>query len=402
MKLFYGLLSVLFSGAIYAQQITGCTDYQAINYNASATINDGACLYGDQAIQVQSFDLSTRLKESSGLSFFNGNMYTHNDDGLTQIYVIDTLTGALQDSVLIANVSNVDWEDLEVHDDWFYVGDFGNNVSGNRSNLRIFKWDSDAHNSGVFDIDTIRFSYENQTSFLPISANTTAFDCEAFIVFQDSLYLFSKRWNDQRTFLYAIPNVAGLHVAKLLDSLDTQGMVTGAHYDTASGRICLVGYTNLLQPYLYFLYDYEGRGFFGGNKRRIALNLPFHQVEAVSSTGNGHYYFSNEFAHISPLPAVQAKFHKVDLSALFLGAPLVDYSSLDLEADAAIKVYPNPTHSKLIIGESVQDYKIMDMWGREVMRGVTWSGEIDISHLKTGVYFLEISGKEKPIKWIKQ
>lgn len=45
MKQITFLLLLFFSTNTYKAQILGCTDSQANNYNANATINDGSCLY---------------------------------------------------------------------------------------------------------------------------------------------------------------------------------------------------------------------------------------------------------------------------------------------------------------------------------------------------------------------
>ena len=107
--------------------------------------------------------------------------------------------------------------------------DFGNNASGNRSDLTIFKI---AKNS-LFDnpkIETISFSYPEQTDFSKQKSNTTNFDCEAFIVSKDSIYLFSKQWKSSKTNIYVLPNEPGNHIAKFKSTLDTKGLVTGATY----------------------------------------------------------------------------------------------------------------------------------------------------------------------------
>jgi hypothetical protein len=45
------ILMMLIPGAALIAQIRGCTDNSAVNYNASATINDGSCLYNPSNIK---------------------------------------------------------------------------------------------------------------------------------------------------------------------------------------------------------------------------------------------------------------------------------------------------------------------------------------------------------------
>lgn len=79
-------------------------------------------------------------------------------------------------------------------------------------------------------IENISFQYSDQTDLSAKKANTTNFDCEAFIVSKDSIYLFTKQWSSSKTSIYVLPNQSGDHVAQLKHTLDTKGLVTGATY----------------------------------------------------------------------------------------------------------------------------------------------------------------------------
>ncbi len=86
---------------------------------------------------------------------------------------------------------------------YLYIGDFGNNA-GSRTDLHILRIEKSSLLEGMPAIDTIAFAYEDQTDFTPSNQNT-AFDCEAFIAGTDSLFLFTKNWNNLSTVCYSVP-----------------------------------------------------------------------------------------------------------------------------------------------------------------------------------------------------
>ena len=105
----------------------------------------------------------------------------------------------------------------------------------------------------------------------------------------------------------------GRYDARLLDSYAVGGLVTGADIDEEHRVVVLCGYSQLLQPFLLLLYDYEGNSYFSGNKRKITLQLPFHQVEAVVREFGFRYILTNEsFKHGGF--STPARFHRIDLS----------------------------------------------------------------------------------------
>src|SRR5690606_41727006 len=78
---------------------------------------------------------SDTLKENSGLSFFNGKLYTINDGGnSSEIFEIDPKYAKIKSSFQ-TSVKNVDWEAIASDSVSLYVGDFGNNA-GTRKDLK--------------------------------------------------------------------------------------------------------------------------------------------------------------------------------------------------------------------------------------------------------------------------
>jgi hypothetical protein len=63
--------------------------------------------------------------------------------------------------------------------------------------------------------------------------------------------------------------------------LQYKGLITGATYLPHKKIIALSGYSKC--PHLFTLYDYNNSNFFSGNKRKIKIALPFHQVEGIAT-----------------------------------------------------------------------------------------------------------------------
>src|SRR5687767_12344803 len=77
-SIFLFFLLLLHSNATFAQ--AGCTDPNASNFNASATSNDGSCLYPVTALALTNpKDFPPLLNEGSALVYTDGNLWTLND-----------------------------------------------------------------------------------------------------------------------------------------------------------------------------------------------------------------------------------------------------------------------------------------------------------------------------------
>lgn len=291
-------LIILFS--IIAFQVnaqSGCTDPQAINYSASAVVNDGSCIYANATLPytVLTSLQTPLLNECSGILIYNNELWVHTDDSNLNLYKIDSLTNTVFDSLKIDNTINQDWEDVAAGDSYIYVGDFGNNF-GNRTNLHVLRIPSmslDTASDGV--PDTISFSYPDQVSFVS-ALNNNSFDCEAFFVYHDSLHLFTKDWITKWTKHYKIPAMPGIYIAELIDSLNTGGLITSADIQNDS-LIVLLGY-NLSgsTAFMWMLNDFKQGEFFSGNKRKFNLGsvIGTGQVEGIAFKEKNKGYITNE------------------------------------------------------------------------------------------------------------
>jgi hypothetical protein len=296
-------------------QILDCTDPLSKNYNPLATENDGSCNYARTRIKPNfSAQLSSVLKETSSLLLWDSLLWTTNDDSDTSLYGMDKL-GVIQKEISLKKIANIDWEDMSQDSLYFYIGDFGNNASGSRKDLHILRVKKQSLRLDVQKIDTLSFSYSDQTDFRKSKSNTTNFDCEAFVVVNDSIYLFTKQWKQKRTAVYALPKTPGNHVAQLKESYNIKGLITGATYVQDKKLIALSGYSKRLSPFIYLLYDYKNSSFFSGNKRKIKIALPFHQVESIATQNGRNYYLTNENFVRKPIINSPQQLHSFDLSA---------------------------------------------------------------------------------------
>ena len=312
------LLVLLFTICTSHAQISGCTDPLSKNYNSLATINDGSCAYVSVKIKPKySVKLNALLKETSSLIQSDSLLWTSNDNTETVLYGMNA-KGVIQNKIQLKNVTNTDWEEISQDSDYFYIGDFGNNLTGNRKDLQILRIEKKSLNTEKQKIDTLSFSYSNQKDFKTNKANATNFDCEAFIVSGENIYLFTKQWKERKTSIFQIPKFPGKHIAQLKESYDVDGLVTSATFLPEKKLLVLAGYSRFLSPFVYLFYDYNGSDFFSGNKRKINISLPLHQVEGITTQDGLHYYLTNENFSRRPLINIPQQLHHFDLSA-FLG-----------------------------------------------------------------------------------
>jgi len=307
------LIFLLFSTSSFGQ-ISGCTDSLSINFNPKATVNDGSCQYASAKIKLEtSNNLNGSLSEASGLIAFDNLFWTHNDNNDKSIYGLTNI-GLIQKKISLEKVINTDWEEISQDSTYIYIGDFGNNFQGNRTDLHILRIEKKSFLSNNPVIDTISFSYSNQTAFAKKKSNSTDFDCEAFIVSQDNIYLFTKQWSQKKTGIYVLPKKPGKYVALLKETLDVNGLITGATVLPSKNGIVLTGYSRMLQPFLYLLYDLKNYNFALANKRKIKVSKPFHQMEGITTEDGKLFYLTNESFIRKPFLNISQKINTVNLS----------------------------------------------------------------------------------------
>ena len=307
---------ILFSliTAISYGQISGCTDKLASNYNPKATINDCKCWYASAKVKPTfTTKLSDTLIRTSGLIPFENLLWTHNDHFDSTLYGLD-LKGKIKKKINLPKLKTDDWEEISQDSTYIYIGDFGNNNLGNRNDLRILRIQKKSFYTTNPEIDTIAFSYPTQTDFSVKKANTTDFDCEAFLVLENDIYLFSKQWTEEKTSVYTLPKTPGSYVAKFKSTIDVDGLITGVTLLPSKKGAVLCGYSKFLQPFVVLVYDYQGDEICTGNKRKIKISLPFHQIEAITTEDGKLFYLTNEATVKKPFVNTPQQFHIIDLS----------------------------------------------------------------------------------------
>ncbi|MDQ6764177.1 MAG: hypothetical protein M3015_16330, partial [Bacteroidota bacterium] len=293
-------------------QVYGCTDPLANNYNSSATVNDGKCAYNPTSYTptIKVDPISNVLIESSGLQMAGNYLWSFNDGGgAAAIYRIDTLTNAILQTVNLSGATNVDWEDIAFDGTYFYIGDFGNNASGARTDLKIYKFPfsaiPDFTSNPVASIPSaqigiLSFIYNDQQQ-PPVAASfdSTDYDCEAMLVDGGKIHLFTKNWLSLTTRHYIInTTLPGNYLLDPVETLSTGFLVTAADKAPGHSTIALLGYQNsgFGSHFLELLTGYADGYYFNGNKRTI--NLPnasiMGQSEGLTFRDSTYGYISNE------------------------------------------------------------------------------------------------------------
>ena len=273
----------------------GYNDHLSNNIDSSDKVNDGSCIYDPVWVKpIRSLELSAMLCETSGLIFWDGSLWTHNDNEDTRLFRLDTSSAVVNGEYRLNGVVNTNWEEVSQDENYIYVGDFGNNASGKRSDLHILRIEKSSLLAGTPSIDTIWFKYSDQTILDSSGPNQTEYDCEAMIAFSDAIYLFTKQWISGKTTIYSCPKAPGSYTAQKRSSFPVGGFITGATALESHRLVVLCGYNGLLQPFLLLLYDFHDCDFFSGKVRKVNLSLPFHQIEGIASVDGLIYYLSNE------------------------------------------------------------------------------------------------------------
>lgn len=376
-------------------QVQGCMDTKASNYNPAATINNGSCEYAPSQVALKDFKkaaLPATINEISGIIYFNGKLYGHNDSGgQPAIYEIDTSTGTITKTITLEGASNIDWEDITQDTENIYIGDFGNNESGNRTDLTIYKFPkADIQNNTATnitiptsDIKMIRFEYEDQNDFTKRKPDSTNFDCEAFFYSNGLLHLFTKNWTGNFTVHYVLnaSTYSGVQTAVRKDSFDTQGTLITAATLLNDKTVLLLGYevTGIPSGNFWIISDFDdvNQLFVTGNKRKVGLGYivdgatsGIGQIEGLAMAANDRVFVSSEnftrtFAGINfTIPQT--------LYGLTITDWLPAYAAPSTSAGFSWKVSPSPFSDKLqldIFCKKDQQIKVTlhDLLGRELI-----------------------------------
>ena len=250
---------------------------------------------------VSIFRFSDELNENSGMVYYNGLFWTVNDSGgEAAVYGVDD-KGTIRARVRVDNATNVDWEDIAQDSKYLYVADTGNN-GGNRRNLGIYRIPKTLlpkNGDKVVSAKFMGYTYEDQTDFNQ-TAHAHPYDCEALIVKNDSLYLFTKDWKNERTALYVLHFGEKESVARNRGEFAAGGLVTGADISPNGKIIALSGYAQM-KPFVWIFKNFKSGKPFSGDSLRIDLGMLFmSQTEGVTVSNEGRILISCEQTPLFP------------------------------------------------------------------------------------------------------
>ncbi|MBQ3579702.1 MAG: T9SS type A sorting domain-containing protein [Bacteroidales bacterium] len=340
-------------------------------------------------------NLPAQIEGTSSLFFYDGRLWTANDHNALTLYTLDTSSAAVTDSILIAPYI-YDMEEISQDETYIYFGDMGDN-NGVRNDLRILRLSKSSLPSGPFLFDTIAFSYPDRTD-----STARDFDCEAFIVTDSSIILFTKQWNSHNSDAYYIPKLPGSWSAQYRFSLSTQGMVTGASFQSERRLLVLCGYNSTCSPFVYIVKDFDAISLDTSMQQRVALSNGIGtQIEGIATIDGLHYFLTCErFDRLGI--SRQSQLFKLDLSDLlfdYLNPPIEAVTDITLDKDCFV-VYPNPTSSRLHLpANKIKRYALVDMQKRTLLKGFAdeW---INLYHLPASTYLLRLTLKDNTIKTI--
>ncbi|MBR3435766.1 MAG: T9SS type A sorting domain-containing protein [Bacteroidales bacterium] len=365
---------------------------------------------GFQSVQAQVVGtLDPLLDNTSSLFYWEGDLWTCNDHGEVVFHALDTTTGDILRSIA-TGVMPSDMEEVAQDDAYFYLGDFGNNHELLRTDLRVLRFLKSDLLAGRIRPDTIAFEYEGYDPSMVKDKGlpTTDFDCEAMVAGTDSLYLFSKQWGSYQTVCYSLPKQPGTYTAYGRDTLDVQGMVTGACLMPGARMLALCGYNVICQPFVWLLYGYEDNRFLGGGQLRIDLDNGIGlQVESIATADGRHFFLTNE--HFSRMGFDRpAQLLSLDLTDIITQLAVSDTGGVGLpvlEEPEQWGLQPNPTTGVVEIDrEGVELVEVMDAAGRLMMSSQR-GRQVDISGLPGGAYVVCVTfadGSRRCGKVVKQ
>lgn len=345
-----------------------------------------------QVTVSEKFVMDNDVRETSGLLVFNNKIITHNDSGDDpKLYELNAGTGAIERVITISNASHIDWEDITMDDDYIYIGDIGNN-NGNRTDLKIYKIDKDDFtNSDTVSAEIINFSYEDQTDFTSLP-NANDFDAEALTIFDDSLLIFTKNWQDFQTKVYQIPKTSGTHFAKKISSGNVQGLITGATVSSENPDLFfLSGYTTSLVPFLIIIPENRAPGpdIFNNGFTKVSLENELeegNQVEGIFSYALHKLYISREkFEGNLNGNTIERDPKLYEITEPF-SSLLHTTSSQKLE----IKIN-NPVRNEIRIHSNltIEKVELFSILGKRVSLEFD-TNKLMVNHLKKGLYIVSV------------
>lgn len=292
--------------------------------------------------------LSPTLDEISGMILWGDKLYGHLDSGNGAVlFEIDSTSGAITKTITVGGATNVDWEDITQDDTYIYIGDFGNNASGSRTDLKFYRIPKQAITdiigpTGTIpsnQVEIINFTYQDQTNFAATPANKTAFDCEAVIIDNGKLHLFTKNWVTDYTVHYTLPatptGTGKRYIAQRVDSLKTNGVLITSATKTNDKVVVFIGYDDQAEAgfntsgWVWLVTGFTSMDNIfttATQKQRIVLGSVslVGQIEGVTATSQTRVFVSNERLTVSPFLDILPKLYSLKISGFISTSLLPD------------------------------------------------------------------------------
>jgi hypothetical protein len=389
-------------------QTAGCTDPLANNFNANATENDGSCLYNASVLSsLLLHKLPDDLNECSGLVVKDGQWWSLNDGGNDpQLLRINPADGSVLQRIRLLNATNVDWEDLTIDDEAFYIGDFGNNATGNRMDLGIYRlpfWavtEVEYLEVSADDYEFWPINYVDQIDFTPAAnENELVYDCEAMIRFNGEMHFFTKNWTNRTTSHYTL--AADASTAQFRSTFDVDGLISGAAISPDSQVVMLTGYEtqSTTSVFVWLLWDFEGDNFFSGNKRRLELGnlLAQGQCEAVAFSDLRQGLLGSERLAFGSIELAPPTLRAFDISPYIIEPGT---NSTDASVKSSLRIWPNPTQDILYWeGATTGRFEVFNVLGQSMIRGDLATQRVDLSSFQPGNYRLVLIGEQESMSY---
>lgn len=242
------------------------------------------------------YKLPTTLDEVSGIEWVDSALWAIEDSGNeNNLYRLNT-EGDIAHTIRITDATNVDWEDLASDQTGnIYIGDFGNN-DNLRQDLCIYKVGKETlQNNETTALAKTTFSYPDQTAFPPV-ASERWYDVEAFIVYQNHFYLFTKNRStssDGSVSLYKIPNQPGPQTATLLGKFTSCSdfntcAITAAAISPDQQKVAILSHDKI-----WLFEDFANDKFYEGIKTKLSLHH-YSQKEGLAFISNSLLYIADE------------------------------------------------------------------------------------------------------------
>lgn len=351
----------------------GCTDPQATNYDANASMNDGSCIYSPTNYTLNLVNnLSDVLQENSGLIRVGDFLYTFNDSGSgAVIYELDTL-GLVLRTITISGATNVDWEAITANATHVFIGDVGNN-NGNRHDLCLYRFLKSDLTLDTIQAEKLPFYWSDQTQFTSLP-NANNYDCEAIVAETDSVTLYTKNWVDLKTRRYRLPSFwIDTLAAQLMDSFAVDGLITDACLDTVMNRSYLLGYknngSNFYTSFVWCLWDYQDHQVFSGNRRRIEVGnvLSLAQTEGIALKSTNKGYINSE--KVTSVITIAPKLFEFDFSQFV--EPIAAVNPLEHLVPFQLITHAHEGYNELIVSKAVKYCVLQDLQGRTIQLETT-------------------------------